>query len=125
MILLQRSGHLRDSGPTCCIQVRCDTRITFSGGANRSWELWWLPRYDALNAYLEKNGGKYPVKGDPARLGRWISDQRKAYRKGLKRLSADRIALLEKLRGWTWNAKVGKTSKTDATASRPDRRSAG
>ena len=45
-------------------------------------------------------------------------------RKGLKRLSADRIALLEKLRGWTWNAKVGKTSKTDATGiqARPKKR---
>ena len=62
--------------------------------------MWWLPRYDALNAYLEKNGGKYPVKGDPARLGGWINDQRKAYRKGLKRLSADRIKLLEKLPEW-------------------------
>ena len=87
--------------------------------------MWWLARYDALKAFLEKNGGKYPVWGSPTRLGRWINDQRKAYRKGLKRLSADRIALLEKLRGWTWNAKVDKTSKTDAMASRPDRRSAG
>ena len=77
--------------------------------------MWWLARYDALKAFLEKNGGKYPVRGSPTRLGGWINDQRKAYRKGLKRLSADRIALLEKLRGWTWNAKVGKTSKTDAT----------
>ena len=86
--------------------------------------MWWLPRYDALNAYLEKNGGKYPVKGDPAGLGRWISDQREACRKGLKCLSADRIELLEKLRGWTWNAKVGKTSKTDATGiqARPKKR---
>ena len=86
--------------------------------------MWWLARYDALKAYLEKNGGKYPVKGDPTRLGGWINDQRTAYRKGLKRLSADRIELLEQQRGWTWNAKVGKTSKTDATGiqARPKKR---
>ena len=84
----------------------------------------WLARYDALKAFLEKNGGKYPVKGDPTRLGEWIIDQRTAYRKGLKRLSADPIELLEKLRGWTWNAKVGKPSKTAATGiqARPKKR---
>jgi hypothetical protein len=62
-----------------------------------------------------RDSGPTCYKGDPTRLGEWINDQRTAYRKGLKRLSADRIELLEKLRGWTWNAKVGKTSKTDAT----------
>jgi hypothetical protein len=119
-----RKGLRPDLFNRLVIQVHCDTRITFSGGANRSWELWWLARYDALKAFLEKNGGKYPVKGDPTRLGEWIIDQRTAYRKGLKRLSADPIELLEKLRGWTWNAKVGKPSNTAATGiqARPKKR---
>ena len=64
------TGHIRDSGPTCY-------------------------RYDALKAFLETNGGKYPAQDDPTRLGGWINDQRTAYRKGLKRLSADRIEVLE------------------------------
>ena len=52
-----------------------------------------LLQYDALNAYLEKNGGKYPVKGDPTRLGEWIIDQRGAYRKGLKCLVLPHIVI--------------------------------
>ena len=86
---------------------RCATRTTFTGSTNRSGDLWWLARYDALKAHLDANGGEYPVQGDASGLGNWILTQRPAYKKpegDPARLSAHRIALLEQLPGWTWNA---------------------
>ena len=64
--------------------------------------------YEALRAHLEANGGEYPVHRDAAGLGRWVITQRQAYRRpetDPRRLSADRIALLEQLPGWTWIAR--------------------
>jgi hypothetical protein len=51
--------------------------------------------------------GSTRASGDASGLGTWIDTQRQAYRKpetDPTRLSADRIALLEQLPGWTWNA---------------------
>ena len=83
----------------------------------------WPSKYEALRAHLDANDGEYPVKGDPSGLGTWIHNQRKAYKKpegDPKRLTADRVALLEQLPGWTWKGRFKKPTKTAAaTCSQP------
>ena len=68
----------------------------------------WLARYEALMAHLEANDGAFPAQGDAAGLYTWFTSQRQAYRRpetDPNRLSADRIALLEQLPGWTWGGR--------------------
>jgi hypothetical protein len=56
---------------------RCATRTTFTGDANRSGDLMWLARYEALKAHLEANGGEVPGAG---RCGRaWHVDRQPAH----------------------------------------------
>jgi hypothetical protein len=83
--------------------VRCATR-TFSGTTR--YDMTWMVRWKALKAYLVENNGKYPERRDALGLHQWIVVQRMAFNKpenDSRRLSAERIELLERLPGWTWN----------------------
>lgn len=76
---------------------------------------WWSARcdrweqgYSAVAAFASVNGTarisqKY-VTDVGFNLGLWVSRQRATYREG--KLSADRIARLEALPGWTWDARA-------------------
>ena len=69
----------------------------------------WPSRYEALKAFMDKHDGQYPAQRDPTGLGTWVNAQRASYRRSEgdpERLSADRIAQLERLPGWAWNAKI-------------------
>lgn len=69
----------------------------------------WPSRLEALKTYMDGHDGAYPAQRDPTGLGTWVNAQRAAYRRPEghpQRLSADRIQELERLPGWTWNAKV-------------------
>jgi len=63
----------------------------------------WERRYAQLQRYVKREGdARVPydhVEGDYA-LGQWVSDQRRAKKKG--RLSASKISRLKNLKGWTW-----------------------
>ena len=69
----------------------------------------WNRNFNALKKYVIDHHGEYPPKRDSSKLGRWITNQREAYKqtKNSKRksLSKDQIEKLQSLRGWTWNAK--------------------
>ncbi|WP_409371354.1 helicase associated domain-containing protein [Mycolicibacterium canariasense] len=44
------------------------------------------------------------ITGESFRLGKWVRRQRSTYRAG--KLSADRVARLEALPGWVWDARA-------------------
>jgi superfamily II DNA or RNA helicase len=72
----------------------------------------WAEMYSRAAEFIKHNG-RLPIQSE-GQLGKWVSHQRRFYRKGI--LSADRIERLEKLSGWTWNpprgaAAVGRTTK--------------
>jgi len=71
----------------------------------------WNPRRDrfrdrveVIRRRLRKMGGKRPLSHRTldARLGAWVSSQRRAFRDG--QLSRDRRRALESLPGWSWTA---------------------
>ena len=87
----------------------------FSRDANRSLDVWWRARYDTLKAHLDGSGGMYPAQGDATGLGRWIADQRTAYKRPEgddNRLSAKRNALLEQLPRWTWEGRFKRPAES-------------
>lgn len=66
-----------------------------------SWEFW----LGLLQAFVGRDGSalvpyEYAT-SDGHRLGAWVNTNRWLYRKG--KLGRDRIAVLETLRGWSWN----------------------
>ena len=63
----------------------------------------WHEQYGAICEYVETTGTLYP-KGHPN--WRFIDIQRMAYKQ--KKMPKDRIMLLEKLPGWSWNTKDAK-----------------
>jgi hypothetical protein len=66
-----------------------------------SWEFW----YGLLERFVEREDHARVSQWcdeNGFRLGLWVSDQRTAYANG--RLAANRIARLEALPGWIWNA---------------------
>jgi hypothetical protein len=77
-----------------------------------AWDAAWQHALRALQAYAEEHGttrvpSSYAV-GD-IRLGQWAYHQRLSYRRG--QLAPNRVAQLQTLPGWTWNAQrsPGKT----------------
>ena len=40
-------------------------------------------------------------------LGRWVTAQRIAFKKKLKRMTSERIAKLESISGWSWSGRLG------------------
>ena len=62
----------------------------------------WQKKYEELIEYVRKYGDASPSYKQPS-LGRWVIKQRCLKKQG--RLSAERINALERLRGWTWNAR--------------------
>jgi superfamily II DNA or RNA helicase len=73
-----------------------------------SWDTWsdlWDARYACLVAFVEREGhsrvpNKWVQNGVP--LGNWVGAQRAFFRGGS--LAPDRVARLEALPGWAWNA---------------------
>jgi hypothetical protein len=66
----------------------------------------WATRLEAVKRFLAENGHSVVPQhwktADGFKLGMWVSDQRKAYRS--KRMPAERILELKKLKGWLWVA---------------------
>ncbi|BBY53993.1 hypothetical protein MKOR_12440 [Mycolicibacillus koreensis] len=69
--------------------------------ADQAWER----GFAELSAYVDEHGhSRVPqsyVADDGYRLGKWVRNQREAYRN--EKLSTDRVARLEALPGWAWN----------------------
>jgi helicase associated protein len=75
------------------------------GWAWNVWDATWQHALRALQAYAQEHGttrvpSSYAV-GD-IRLGQWTYHQRLLYRRG--QLAPNRVAQLQALPGWTWNA---------------------
>jgi superfamily II DNA or RNA helicase len=68
----------------------------------------WEAGYDHLLRYMEREGhARVPAKlmQDGFRLGQWVGVQRTSFRDGT--MSAERVARLEALPGWVWDAREG------------------
>lgn len=67
----------------------------------------WDTGYTHLEAFLAETGSPSPsqaeITADGYRLGFWVAAQRTARQLG--KLSPERVAALEALQGWTWNAR--------------------
>ena len=66
----------------------------------------WYSHYRAMDTFANREGYSRPKKRwieNDLKVGGWAGDQRSAYHQG--RLSADRIARLEALPGWTWDTR--------------------
>jgi superfamily II DNA or RNA helicase len=66
----------------------------------------WEDTFAALEAFVAREGHARVPRDqieDGIALGSWVGSQRRAYKQG--RLSEDRIARLEALRGWSWNTR--------------------
>ena len=67
----------------------------------------WENRFNRLRDFRMVEG-RLPrqgeVDGDGVKLGSWIKEQRKVYRR--KQMSADRIAALEEVPGWSWRERT-------------------
>lgn len=67
----------------------------------------WERGYDALLRYVDQHG-KARLPGscvqDGFRLGQWVQNRRNEYRRG--KLSAERVAKLEALPGWSWSRRT-------------------
>lgn len=61
----------------------------------------WEQRFNELADYVAEHN-TYPTAASLTVLGRWVSTQRANYRDG--KISVERIAKLETLPGWAWNA---------------------
>ena len=59
----------------------------------------WIEMYGRLLRFTEENGHSQPPKN--TLLLRWVQNQRTSYKE--KRLSSERINLLESIKTWTWN----------------------
>jgi hypothetical protein len=73
----------------------------------------WFNNLERLRDYVDREGHanvpqSYVTDGG-CKLGRWVSDQRYAYRKGA--LSAREVKALEELPGWTWAPPRGARSR--------------
>ena len=72
---------------------------------DRTGGSWWT-RYDLLAAHARQHGTARPS-ADASRagvpIGRWVIQQRTIQNRGA--LEPDRVAALEKLPGWAWNAR--------------------
>jgi superfamily II DNA or RNA helicase len=81
---------------------------------NWSWSIFdsnWSEGLRSFGVFVEREGHasiRHNHREGLFFLGGWINDRRKAYKKG--RLSADRVAVLESLPGWTWNARASNWS---------------
>ena len=61
-----------------------------------------MKNYNLLKEYIEENNElpKYSTSYKNVRLGNWINSQRQNYKK--KKLSQERIKLLENIDNWVW-----------------------
>lgn len=62
----------------------------------------WSAQHALLDRFV-RDSGRLPMKGEVVNglpLGQWVRDQRKAHSRGS--LSAERVAQLEAVDGWTW-----------------------
>lgn len=77
-------------------------------------ELRWGKKYEKLVAFVSDHNGQLPSQKaeDPEekRLGQWVSDQRKAFKK--EQLDAERIQRLEAMDGWIWDTLAATWAKT-------------
>jgi transcriptional regulator with XRE-family HTH domain len=66
----------------------------------------WLAGFARLREYVDREGSAAVpyayVDPDGFRLGRWVSERRRDYKRGI--LGDDKANLLAGLRGWTWNS---------------------
>jgi hypothetical protein len=82
---------------------------TLPGWAWDAREAGWDEGFSYLERFVARTGdargtGEHREEGFP--LGKWVKNQRSFYR--ASSLSADRIARLEALPGWTWDAQATK-----------------
>jgi superfamily II DNA or RNA helicase len=65
----------------------------------------WYETCEELLSFIDTNGHGRPSKLDPqeSELAQWIGVQRSAYKD--KKISAERVELLEKVPGWLWSAR--------------------
>ena len=79
-----------------------------SGWVWRGRDPWWEEGFEHLSAYTALNGNarvlKSWVERDGYGLGSWVANQRSRR----NRLSPDRVARLETLPGWVWDAREAK-----------------
>jgi superfamily II DNA or RNA helicase len=65
----------------------------------------WHETYEELLSFIDTHGHGRPNRLDPqeSELAQWIGVQRSAYKD--KKISAERVELLEKVPGWLWSAR--------------------
>jgi hypothetical protein len=83
-------------------QDRIDLLEKLKGWSWDPYQSQWHEKYQELVQYAQENGNANPPQRH-ATLGTWVTTQRIRYSKGI--LSQDRIDLLEKLNGWSWDPK--------------------
>ena len=64
---------------------------------------------------------RHKTPNDNFNLGAWVRNRRRDYKKGT--LSPNRIADLETLKGWVWDAQEARLSRGDRKNSKPIKRS--
>lgn len=81
----------------------------------------WGHGLSRLTAWTEEHGhARVPqrfVEPDGFRLGKWVHNARSAYRARSRTMTDERIAVLERLPGWTWKARRSRDSSSGAAAS--------
>jgi hypothetical protein len=65
-----------------------------------SFEFW----FGLLEEFINHNGRLPTLAPSDGDVGRWVADQRSAYRRGRGNLDPARVKRLEKLDGWAWHA---------------------
>ena len=102
-----------DAGRKCRIKMTQERAAALEGVPGWAWEVnleaLWQEKLNALRAYVGAHG-RLPVPGDPSGLGGWINWQRlskratDAGRKSNTKMSPQRVAALEAVPGWAWDA---------------------
>ena len=83
-------------------------------GAGQEWDQKaadWNRGFALLEAFVAERGhARVPQThhGDDYPLGTWVNFQRQSYRR--RKLSADRIARLDGVKGWVWTVRSPETS---------------
>jgi helicase associated protein len=78
----------------------------------------WEKAFDLLRDYADRNGhAKVPWAEEIGgfRLGVWVADQRKSYRRGT--LDRTRQERLKSVRGWVWQARVASSRSSEEHSS--------
>jgi superfamily II DNA or RNA helicase len=95
-------------------QARLESLPGWAWDAN---EARWYSHYDAMVSFASREGHARPKRRsveNGLKIGSWAGHQRRAYHQ--RQLSADRIARLEGLPGWTWEARSSRSKPRPSTS---------